>query len=415
MNEEVLCSLVEDDLLAADEEEVLQAVVGWISGGADEEGRGETLLGEVRYGLIEAQQLAEVRLSASAVLGAGQRARLCDLVDQVLSGWELGRKEDRRLCSKAFLARKGMDVAWGDFAGGRIQHRLVLDKRDVKCLCAGGGRVYGGLANGGIILLDRQSLEERQRLRCEGEVGGVLCMTACGDLVISGHEDGCLRVWSLARGACDHVLRGHEKAVHCVTSWGRFVVSGSSDMTIKLWESGGAAGPWPCLHTLTVHVDLVWAVIVWHGQVISGSSDKRICVCDIVTQQHEATLDAHTGPVKALAVCGRVLLSAGDDGTIGVWALEGWLLLHRLRVSEHMPDAQFCNCLAASGSSLLCGGQCRDGRSGFVVVLSEETLRPETVLRLDMQVRSFLSLRGEVWATLGFHGNFAVAVWGEAR
>ena len=43
LQEDVLCNLVGDDDLAADEEEVLEAVVAWIKRGADE-GRGERLL-----------------------------------------------------------------------------------------------------------------------------------------------------------------------------------------------------------------------------------------------------------------------------------------------------------------------------------------------------------------------------------
>ena len=60
MNEEMLCDLVGDDALAAEEEAVLKAVVEWIKWGGDEAGRGERLLGEIRYGLLTASRLAEV-------------------------------------------------------------------------------------------------------------------------------------------------------------------------------------------------------------------------------------------------------------------------------------------------------------------------------------------------------------------
>ena len=50
-------------------------------------------------------------------------------------------------------------------------------------LCESGGRVFGGLLDGSLVEWDASTLEERQRLRCEGQVGCVFCMTACGDLV----------------------------------------------------------------------------------------------------------------------------------------------------------------------------------------------------------------------------------------
>ena len=51
---------------------------------------------------------------------------------------------------------------------------------------AAGGRVLGGLEVGSLLEWDRSTLEERRQLRCKGQVGAVCCMTACGDLVISG-------------------------------------------------------------------------------------------------------------------------------------------------------------------------------------------------------------------------------------
>ena len=80
------------------------------------------------------------------------------------------------------------------------------------------GRVFGGLRDGSLLEWDASTLEARRRLRCEGKVGAVYCMTACGDLVISGHyhDDYCLQVWNTATGGCDHVLRGHTDYVFCV-------------------------------------------------------------------------------------------------------------------------------------------------------------------------------------------------------
>ena len=107
--------------------------------------------------------------------------------------------------------------------------------------------------------------------------------------------------------------------------------------------------------------------------MISGSWDKTIKVLDIVTRQLDATLDAHTGPVYALAVSGRTLLSTGSDCTIGVWALGTWSHLRRTWVSKHVPDAL----------DLLC--------SGFVVLFDSDTMDCRHTLRLDRCVGRLLS------------------------
>ena len=143
--------------------------------------------------------------------------------------------------------------------------------------------------------------------------------------------------------------------------------------------------------------------------MISGSEDKTIVVSDTVTRQHVAT---YTKWVLALAVSGRTLLSTGGDCTIGVWALGTWSLLRVVRVSKHVSDAECCCCLAVSGSMLLCGGWCKDHRSGFVLVLDSDTLDFRQTLRLDSPVYRLLSVRGEVWDLLG---NWSMVVWGKAE
>ena len=126
-----------------------------------------------------------------------------------------------------------------------------------------------------------------------------------------------------------------------------------------------------------------------------------------------------------------------------MWSLGTWNQVRTVGVREDVPDAVHSNCLAKSGSMLLCGGDCQDdeddesvrdvqemvlldvsgfrlglprhpGRphrlrrprqeddydrdvSGFVLVLDSETLTCEHTLRLDHSVDCLVSVRGEVW------------------
>ena len=147
-------------------------------------------------------------------------------------------REHRLLGSHAFSWRKGMGVAWVDYAAGRRQHQVVRDKQDLFGLCESDGRVYGGLKKGSIVVWDASTLGERQVLKTEGEVCLVNRLTLCGDVVVSGHRDGSLRVWNKATGRCDQDLQGHTDVVTGIASWERYLVSGSLDQTIKVWEMG---------------------------------------------------------------------------------------------------------------------------------------------------------------------------------
>ena len=313
-----------------------------------------------------------------------------------------------------------MGVAWGDYMAGRRQHKVVRDKRDESCLCECDGRVFGGLANGVVVVWDASTLEERQVLMIGGEVSDVRSLAVCGDVVISGHGDGSLLVWNTlwnkATGRCDQVLRGHTAKVTFIVSWEQYLVSGSDDGTIRVWERGGA-GSWPCLGTVAAYSYGVRTPIVWNGGVISGSSNT-IVVHNIASRQHEANL-FHNGSVCALALSGEKLFSTGDR-TICEWALSTWESLRTIRVHEHAPNAAYPLCLAMSGSMLVCGGYRNDRRQGFVLVLDTEAMRCEHTLRLDGPVESLLSLRGEVWGVLSRRdGNTdrldKVVAWGKAE
>ena len=64
-----------------------------------------------------------------------------------------------------------------------------------------------------------------------------------GRHVVSGSDDGTLRLWEVASGA-SRALEGHDGSVRAVafSPDGRHVVSGSDDGTLRLWEvASGAA------------------------------------------------------------------------------------------------------------------------------------------------------------------------------
>ena len=88
MSEEMLCDLVGDDDLVANEEVVLEGVVKWIQGGG-EEGRGERLLREIRHGLMEVSHLREVVLKAEEMLAGFQGALLRELASEAIAMQEL--------------------------------------------------------------------------------------------------------------------------------------------------------------------------------------------------------------------------------------------------------------------------------------------------------------------------------------
>ena len=64
-----------------------------------------------------------------------------------------------------------------------------------------------------------------------------------GRIIVSGSEDGTLKLWDAASGALTRSLKGHDQAVWSVafSPDGRIVVSGSQDGTLKLWDAASGA------------------------------------------------------------------------------------------------------------------------------------------------------------------------------
>jgi WD40 repeat protein len=65
-----------------------------------------------------------------------------------------------------------------------------------------------------------------------------LAVSPDGSQLLSGDDDGTIRVWSLPRGAAGGVLLGHEGPVKSLAfvGDGRRAVSGGADSSVRLWQ-----------------------------------------------------------------------------------------------------------------------------------------------------------------------------------
>jgi WD40 repeat protein len=68
-----------------------------------------------------------------------------------------------------------------------------------------------------------------------------LALTADGNVLVTGSEDGTVRVWDPWVGKELAVLTGHEGPVRSVAikDDGRWVLSAGSDRTVRLWDAAG--------------------------------------------------------------------------------------------------------------------------------------------------------------------------------
>ncbi|HKI17804.1 MAG TPA: WD40 repeat domain-containing protein, partial [Isosphaeraceae bacterium] len=192
--------------------------------------------------------------------------------------------------------------------------------RQVRALAVtGDGRVVSGSDDGTVKLWDLNSGQEQSTL--SGHGGRVRALAVTGDgRVVSGSYDGTVKVWDLNSGQEQSTLSGHGGRVRAlaVTGDGR-VVSGSDDGTVKVWDLNSGQEQ----RTLSGHGGGVRALaLTGDGRVVTGSDDGTVKVWDLASGHEERALSGHGGRVRALAMTGdgRVV-SGSSDGTVKVWDL----------------------------------------------------------------------------------------------
>jgi hypothetical protein len=301
------------------------------------------------------------------------------------------------------------------------ERRLDAHTGTVLALAECKGRIYSGGKDDAIRVWNKNTLDLEKALDVEHDAA-VWSIAAWHDNLISGHDDGKVRIWDLSKGLCEQVLEGHEDGVNALVVCGSRLASGSDDCTVRLWAmSPDARAPWPCERTLEGHRGLVSCLAVWEDKVISGSWDDSIRVSDVATGEHIKTLAGHADTVMALLVqhssstaAGPRLISASVDGKVRVWALGGdWAALRTLSVYP-AGAGQWVRCLASCGVGLVAGSSGpEDARQRFELqVWDPETLEPRRTVRLPEGQRVLALLgteEGHVW---GGVGEQSVAVWG---
>lgn len=160
----------------------------------------------------------------------------------------------------------------------------------------------------------------------------------------SASQDKTVKIWSVAEGEVQGILRGHKRGVWSVrfspdkmpaiqadngpvTSKG-VVLTGSGDKTIKIWS----LSDYTCVRTFEGHSNSILKV-VWLGNpgsddrskgpvhFASAGGDGLVKVWDANSGEAECTLDNHEDRVWALAVhpVTNAIVSGSGDSTVTLW------------------------------------------------------------------------------------------------
>ncbi|WP_414619067.1 SMEK domain-containing protein [Calothrix sp. CCY 0018] len=155
-------------------------------------------------------------------------------------------------------------------------------------------------------------------------------------------------------------LSGHSSSVWsvAVTSDGQKLISGLQDGSVKIWnlKSGDL------IRTITAHSDSVNTVVTSDDglYIISGSYDQSIKIWDLNTGHLVRRLIDHHGSINAVVLTpdGSKIISASSDCSLKVWSLQNGEVLHTF--IGHHASVQAVTIVNTNNKNLVVSGSYND-------------------------------------------------------
>lgn len=172
------------------------------------------------------------------------------------------------------------------------------------------------------VPLSRQPAEHRGSVWvCKFRPHGDTPAAGSDSLLVTGGNDGVVRLWDPATGQGKRILRGHGRRIGTLSfsADGSMLAAGGNDGYVRLWHTASGRR----LRGLTGQSDrLVSAVFGPLGPLLAtASSDGDIYLWNAATGEYQRELDVETDHVwaEAFSADGDLIATANDDDTVRLW------------------------------------------------------------------------------------------------
>jgi WD40 repeat protein len=144
------------------------------------------------------------------------------------------------------------------------------------------------------------------------------------DKILSGSDDGTIKLWNIATGECIRTFKGHSGCVNSViySACGKNFFSASTDKTIKEWDVETGR----CIRTYFGHSEGINSVVYSpeREKILSASDDETIMEWDVEGGKCPKTYSGQSGQVYSAVYKpgGSKILSTSSYKIIKEWDLE---------------------------------------------------------------------------------------------
>eukprot|EP01059_Diplonema_ambulator_P001860 TRINITY_DN11557_c0_g1_i1.p1 TRINITY_DN11557_c0_g1~~TRINITY_DN11557_c0_g1_i1.p1 ORF type:complete len:749 (+),score=189.07 TRINITY_DN11557_c0_g1_i1:59-2305(+) len=187
----------------------------------------------------------------------------------------------------------------------------------------GGGQVWVGFSDGFIRVFSYVTdMLLSEMIHHNGPVTAVL---ADGAVVYSAGHDWKIIQWSAEALRSVTTYTGHRNAVRCLTMSPMCLVSGGDDGTVRLWNASRM-----CLKG--GHLGSVLSIAAVNDAIWSAGDDGVLCVWDHASGALRNKLAGHKAPVTSLLAVegGRILWSTDKHGVVIIWDTHAVQMLQRM-------------------------------------------------------------------------------------
>ena len=173
-----------------------------------------------------------------------------------------------------------------------------------------------------LILLKQKWLNNKYTNYIFNDFTGIMCCKLIGKNFISVSEWGMIKSWNLMdiiqpiKPSIPNIYTGHLGPLKSIDVNDKYIVSGADDGIIKLWKLNQRN----YFKMLTYHEKDVYCVKLINNKIISGGKDKKLAIYNLDSEKLEI-YSYHNQSIWDIVYdeTNKNIYTSSIDGSIGIW------------------------------------------------------------------------------------------------